>query len=82
MYHHLGCDLQELVGPLQAALRLGLQYPPLAQAAMSALETWELEQPQAIQAVAPHVVPLLDPYLTDIQDVAAPAEAAPTGGQL
>ena len=74
-------NLQELVGPLQTALSLGLQYPPLAQAAMSALERWEVEQPQAIEAVAPHIVPLLDPYLAEIKDVAAAADAGSAEGE-
>ena len=73
--------MQELVGPLQTALSLGLQYPPLAQAAMAALERWEVEQPQAIEAVAPHIVPLLDPYLAEIKDVAAAADAASADGE-
>ena len=73
--------MQELVGPLQTALSLGLQYPPLAQAAMAALERWEVEQPQAIEAVAPHIVPLVDPYLAEIKDVAAAADAASADGE-
>lgn len=73
--------LQELVSPLQTALGLGLQYPPLATAAISALERWEVEQPQAVQTVAPHVVPLLDPYLAEFRDVAPAAEAASAQGQ-
>lgn len=70
------------MGPLQTALNLGLQYPPLAQAAISALERWETEQPQAVQAVAPHIVPLLDAYLTEIRDVAAAADAPSAEGEL
>lgn len=68
------------MGPLQTALSLGLQYPPLAQAALSALERWELEQPTAIQAVAPQIVPLLDPYLLEIKDLAAAADASSPEG--
>ena len=67
---------------MQTALSLGLQYPPLAQAALSALERWELEQPQAVQGVAPQIVPLLDPYLHEIKDVAAAADAASPEGVL
>ena len=74
--------LQELVAPLQTALSLGLQYPPLAQAALSALERWELEQPTAIQAVAPQIVPLLDPYLLEIKDLAAAADATSPEGVI
>ena len=58
--------VQELVGPLQTALSLGLQYPPLAAAAIAAMERWETEQPQALKAAAPQVVPLLDPYLLEV----------------
>lgn len=68
--------LQELTGPLQTALSLGLQYPPLAIAAIAALERWETEQPQALRAVAPHIVHLLDPYLVKITGLAAGSDAA------
>ena len=57
---------QELIGPLQTALSLGLQYPPLATAAIAAMERWETEQPLALRAVASQMVPLLDPYLSEI----------------
>ena len=67
--------LQELIGPLQTAFTLGLQYPPLANEALAALERWESEQPHALRAVAPQVVPLLDPYLTEVTDMAADADA-------
>lgn len=60
--------MQELVGPLQAAFSLGLQYPPLAKEALAALERWEGQQPQALSAVAPRIVPLLNPYLLEITD--------------
>ena len=74
---------QELVSPLQTAFALGLQYPPLATAAVTALERWEVEQPLALGHVAPQVVPLLEPYLHDMVD---PVSSGPDGnvahGQL
>ena len=85
-YHlqHSVCDIkpsaawlvQELIGPLQTALSLGLQYPPLATAAVAAMERWETEQPQALRAAAPHVVPLLDPYLLEITESMPGSDAA------
>ena len=68
--------LQEVLGPLQTAFSMGLQYPPLAKAALAALERWEIEQPQALRAVAPQIVPLLDPYLLEVADLVADAEAS------
>lgn len=63
--------MQELVGPLQTAFSLGLQYPPLAKEALAALERWEVEQPQALRIVAFQIAPLLDPYLHEIADTAS-----------
>lgn len=68
--------VQELTGPLQTALSLGLQYPPLATAAIAALERWETEQPQALTAVAPQIVHLLDPYLVEITGLVPGSDAA------
>lgn len=77
---HQNCDnvlvMQELLAPLQTAFSLGLQYPPLATAAIAAIERWETEQPQALRAVAPEIVPLLDPYLLEMTALAADAQAA------
>ena len=92
MSHHLqhsACDIklstswlvQELVGPLQTALSLGLQYPPLATAAIAAMEQWETEQPQALRAVAPQVVPLLDPYLLEIIGLVPGSDAVAVTGE-
>jgi len=36
--------------------------------ALAALERWETEQPQALMAVAFEIVPLLGPYLLEIND--------------
>ena len=60
---------------MQTAFTLGLQYPPLAKEAFAALERWETEQAQAFRAVAPQIVPLLDPYLLEITDLAADSDA-------
>ena len=60
--------MHDFVSPLQTAFALGLQYPPLATAAVAALERWEVEQPSALAQVAPQVVPLLEPYLHDMVD--------------
>ena len=69
------------MSPLQTALSLGLQYPPLAKEALAALERLETEWPQAIRAVAPQIVPLLDPYLLDITDMAADTDDAVAAGK-
>lgn len=77
---HQACNnvlvVQELLAPLQTAFSLGLQYPPLATAAIAAIERWETEQPQALRAVAPEIVPLLDPYLLEMTALAADSQAA------
>ena len=76
--------MQELLGPLQTAFSLGVQYPPLATAATAALERWETEQPQALRAVTPQIVPLLDPYLLEITGLVVESDAADvaTAGKL
>ena len=74
--------MQELVGPLQTAFSLGLQYPPLAKEALAALERWEGQQPQALSAVAPQIVPLLNPYLLDITDQGTPTDQTAAEGKL
>ena len=68
--------MQELLAPLQTAFSLGLQYPPLATAATAAIERWETEQPQALRAVAAEIVPLLDPYLLEMADLASDSRVA------
>ncbi len=74
--------MQELVGPLQTAFSLGLQYPPLAKEALAALERWEGQQPQALTAVAPDIVPLLNPYLLEITDQGTPRDETAAEGKL
>ena len=74
--------MQELVGPLQTAFSLGLQYPPLAKEALAALERWEGQQPQALSAVAPQIVPLLNPYLLEITDQGTPTDETAAEGKL
>ena len=59
------------------ALKLGLQYAPLAATALSALERWEL-QPAALAVLAPAVVPLMEPYLRSLSALEA-AEAVTEG---
>ena len=68
--------LQEVLGPLKTAFSLGLQYPPLAKAALAALERWESEQAQALRAIAPQIVPLLDPYLLEVTDFVVDSDAS------
>ncbi|KAK9829312.1 hypothetical protein WJX72_005143 [[Myrmecia] bisecta] len=68
---------KELVAPLQAALTLGLQYVPLAETAIAALERWERQQAEVLRVVAPQVVPYTGPYLGNLSllgQEAAPAE--------
>ena len=47
--------LQELAGPLCAALGAGLQHPPLAEAALRALERLERRSAGALAQLAPQV---------------------------
>jgi hypothetical protein len=61
--------------PLCMALRLGVRHSDAAAVAVSALESWEQQQPQQLQALLPVVVPLLNPYLQDLSAV-QPAEDA------
>lgn len=68
--------------PLQTAFSLGLQYPPLAKEALAALERWEGEQAQALTAVAPEIVPLLEPYLREMTDQATAPDDTPAEGKL
>jgi hypothetical protein len=71
--------MQELVGPLQTAFSLGLA---LAKEALAALERWEGQQPQALTAVAPDIVPLLNPYLLEITDQGTPTDETAAEGKL
>jgi hypothetical protein len=64
--------------PLCMALRLGVRHSAAAAVAVSALEAWEQQQPQQLQALLPLVVPLLNPYLQDLSAV-QPAEDAEGG---
>jgi hypothetical protein len=68
----------EKVLPLCMALRLGVRHSEAAAVAVSALESWEQQQPQQLQALLPLVVPLLNPYLQDLSAV-QPAEDAVEG---
>lgn len=61
-----------MLGPLQAALSLGLQYPPLAATALRALERLEGRPDSALTHLAPAIVPLLEPYLLPINTSDAP----------
>ncbi len=65
--------LQELYRPLELALQLGLQHPPLAARTLKALERLEAQSPAALQALAPDLVPLLEPYLAPVGDIVAAA---------
>jgi len=73
--------MQELLRPLELALQLGLQHPPLATRTLKALERLETQSPAALQSLAPKLVPLVEPYLAPVRDIvaAAPLPAAETG---
>ena len=71
--------MQELVQPLDMALQLGLQYPPLAAVAVTALEAWE-SQPSALLVLAPQVVPLMDPYLRSLSGLDGIVAVPPADG--
>jgi hypothetical protein len=62
--------------PLCMALQLGVRYPDAAAVAVSALESWEQQQPQQLQTLLPVVVPLLNPYLQDLSAVQPEKDAA------
>ncbi|GLI70660.1 hypothetical protein VaNZ11_015597, partial [Volvox africanus] len=67
-----------LAVPLALALPLGLSYLPVAEAAVAALERWEVQQPEALQAAMPYFVPLLEPYLGQ-QSMLEPDDAGDGG---
>ena len=73
--------MQELLRPLELALQLGLQHPPLAARTLKALERLESQSPAALQALASALVPLLEPYLAPVRDIvaAAPPTSAEDG---
>ncbi len=73
-------SVQEMLGPLQAALSLGLQYPPLAAFALRALERLEGRSKSTLDELAPAVVPLLEPYLLPISASELPVQGASLGG--
>ena len=55
--------------PLQTALRLGLGYPPLARAALDALDTWSTSLPPSLlQPYYSSLLPVLDDYLKAAND--------------
>ena len=64
---------QELLRPLELALQLGLQQPPLAARTLKALERLEAQSPAALQALAPDLMPLLEPYLAPVRDIVTAA---------
>ncbi|GIL42476.1 hypothetical protein Vafri_437, partial [Volvox africanus] len=68
-----------LAVPLALALPLGLSYLPVAEAAVAALERWEVQQPETLQAAMPYFVPLLEPYLAQ-QSMLQPDDAGDGGG--
>ena len=65
--------LQGLLRPLQLALRLGLQHPPLAERTLIALERLERHSPEALHNLAPKLMPLVEPYLAPVRSIAAAA---------
>ena len=72
--------LQELLRPLQLALRLGLQHPPLAERTLIALERLESQSPEALHTQAPKLMPLVEPYLAPVRGMAAAAVIPTTEG--
>ena len=53
----------------QTALRLGLGYPPLARAALDALDTWSTSLPPSLlQPYYSSLLPVLDDYLKAASD--------------
>jgi len=48
---------QAMAAPLRAAFALGLQHPPLAEAALAQLERWERCAPDALAALVPQARP-------------------------
>lgn len=70
-----------MLGPLQSALSLGLQYPPLAATALRALERLEGRSDSALTHLAPAIVPLLEPYLVPINTSDAPVTGATPEGE-
>lgn len=67
-----------MLAPLQTALLLGLQYPPLAATALRALEGLEGRSQSTLAELAPAIVPCLEPYLApiNVSDLSAPAASA------
>lgn len=75
-----GLPVQEMLGPIQAALSLGLQYPPLATTALRALERLEGRSKSTLHELAPAIVPLLEPYLLPISTTELTVQGASPGG--
>lgn len=57
--------LKHLAIPIRLALRLGLQFPQVAEVTVDALESWEKHDLENLKSVMPIVLPLLEPYLRD-----------------
>ncbi|KAJ3092198.1 hypothetical protein HK102_009852 [Quaeritorhiza haematococci] len=63
-------SVPDLVAPMQLALKLGLSYPPLANVALDALESWMAAMPyNAIRSSMKEILPGLSDYLLlDVDD--------------
>ncbi|XP_062235399.1 DNA-dependent protein kinase catalytic subunit [Platichthys flesus] len=64
--HHniVALDIKAYCPALEAALKLGLSHPPLANAALDALEDWSSHIPlETLQPCYVNILPLLDGYL-------------------
>ncbi|XP_023688567.2 DNA-dependent protein kinase catalytic subunit isoform X1 [Paramormyrops kingsleyae] len=63
-HHIVSLDIKAYIPALQAAFKLGLSHPPLATAALDALEEWSSNIPQHdMQPYYKDVLPCLDAYL-------------------
>ncbi|KAJ3150478.1 hypothetical protein HDU86_006651 [Geranomyces michiganensis] len=71
--------VRDVINPVCMALQLGLSFPPLASAAIEALERWIVEFPQDVLLPAyRQVLPLLVDYLmTDVQVVQQSSTPSP-----
>ncbi|KAJ3157367.1 hypothetical protein HDU89_002781 [Geranomyces variabilis] len=76
-------SVRDVINPICMAIRLGLSFPPLANAAIQALERWIVEFPHAVLLPAyRQALPLLLDYLTtDVQDVQDVQQATKTRGR-
>ncbi|XP_044149983.1 DNA-dependent protein kinase catalytic subunit isoform X2 [Bufo gargarizans] len=58
-------DMKAYIPSLQMAFKLGLSFPPLADAGLDALDDWSSQIPSDIEKFYKDILPSLDSYLTD-----------------